>query len=412
MLNPYRQILSTPGAWQFSAAGLLARFPISMVGIGIVLMVSDDQLYGSYALAGQVSGVYIVAQAAAAPMIARLVDRHGQAKVMRPAIAISMTSLGALALLANSLAPVAVLFALAVIVGLTMGSVGSLVRTRWNAVVNNSDDMHTAYSLESVLDEVVFIVGPVLATVLATSVHPTAGIAVAIVAAVTGGYWFLSQRGTEPTPSGTSAGRTGPSLLRSRAMIVLILVFICMGAIFGATDVSTVAFAEEVGNKGLAGVILACFAAGSLVGGLFYGARTWASSPWTRFAIGTVLLAVGVSLFFFTTSLWSLGAVMFVVGLSIAPTLITGNALVQEIVPPHRLTEGLTWVGTALGVGVAGSSAIAGAIIDEHGSHAGFLVSIGAGIASVLVAATMMVGLRSARNRTGRNEPAISDVVN
>ena len=407
MANPYRQILSKPGAWQFSAAGLLARFPISMVGIGIVLMVSDERLYDSYGLAGQVSAVYIVAQAAAAPQIAKLIDRYGQARVMRPAIAISMTSLAALALSANALSPVVTLFALAAIVGATLGSVGSLVRTRWNAVAADSKELHTAYSLESVLDEVVFVVGPVLATVLATSVHPTAGLAVAIVAAVVGGYWFLAQRGTEPAPTGRIEGGSGPSLLRSSAMGVLIVVFICMGAIFGATDVSTVAFAQEAGNKGLSGVILACFAAGSLVGGLFYGARTWHSSLWRRFAIGTVALAVGVCLFFFASTLLILAGVMLVVGLAIAPTLITGNALVQAIVPRERLTEGLTWIGTALGVGVAGGSAVAGPLIDAHGSHSGFLVSIGAGAVAVVVTivAMTMRARRGTVDAGSRNEP-------
>ncbi|GMA33404.1 MFS transporter [Litorihabitans aurantiacus] len=205
MANPYKQILSKPGAWQFSAAGLLARFPISMAGIGIVLMISDGALYGSYGLAGQVSAAYIVAQAIAAPQIAKLIDVYGQARVMRPAIAVSMTSLAALAVVATNLAPTVWLFLLAAIVGATMGSIGSLVRTRWGAVVSNPDELHTAYSLESVLDEVVFVVGPVLATILATTVHPTAGIAVAIVAAVVGGS--RSSRSGAPSRPRTGAAR-------------------------------------------------------------------------------------------------------------------------------------------------------------------------------------------------------------
>ncbi|TGO05337.1 MFS transporter [Serinibacter arcticus] len=411
MANPYKQILSKPGAWQFSSAALFARLPISMVGIGIVLMVSDSQLYGSYGLAGQVAAVFVVAQAIAAPQIAKLIDTYGQARVMRPAIAISMGTLVLLAIAATRLSPTLVLFVLAAIVGATMGSIGSLVRTRWNAVVANPTELHTAYSLESVLDEVVFVVGPVLATILATTVHPTAGIAVAVVAAVIGGYAFLAQRSTEPAPSGRREGGHGPSLLRSPAMIVLIVVFICMGAIFGATDVSTVAFAEEAGSKGLSGVILACFAGGSLVGGLFYGARTWRSSLWRRFAIGTVALAVGVTLFFFASTLWILAGVMLVVGLAIAPTLITGNALVQAIVPHERLTEGLTWIGTALGVGVAGGSAIAGPMIDAHGSHQGFLVTIGAGAIAVVVTIVTMA-LRGRRSAAAdRNEAVAASVV-
>lgn len=405
VLAPYREVLSRPGAWKFSSAGVLARLPISMVGIGIVLLVSDQRLYASYALAGQVSAVYIVAQAIAAPQIARLVDRYGQARIMRPAIAISMITLAALGYAGSQLAPPIVLMALAAVVGLTMGSIGSLVRTRWNAVVRTPKELHTAYSLESVFDEVVFVIGPVLATILATSFHPTVGLAVAIVAAVVGGYAFLAQRGTEPSPTGRSlAEEDRGSLLRSPSVIVIIVVFVCMGSIFGATDVSTVAFAEEVGRKDLAGVILACFAFGSGIGGLLYGARHWNSPLWTRFAVGTVALAAGVSLFFFTTSLIALAATMAVVGLVIAPTLVNGNALVQAVVPAPRLTEGLTWIGTALGVGVAAGSAVAGPLIDDRGSHAGFLVATGAGILATVVTVGAMAALR--RRRATRVEAA------
>lgn len=396
MFAPYREILRKPGAWQFSSAGVLARLPISMIGIGIVLMLSDASLYDSYGLAGQVTGVYVVTQAIAAPQIAKLVDRHGQARIMRPAIAVSTVALIALTVAANLLVDTAWLLALAAIVGATSGSIGSLVRTRWNVVADGPRELHTAYALESVLDEVVFVVGPVLATVLATSVHPTAGVAVAVTAALVGGYVFLGQRSTEPVPSGRrpEGQRRGRSLLRSVPMIVLIVVFVCMGTIFGATDVSTVAFSQEVGRKGLAGVILACFAFGSLIGGLLYGARQWSTPLWRRFAIGTIGLALGVTLFFFTTSLVMLASVMAVVGLVIAPTLVSGNALIQAIVPPERLTEGLTWVGTALGVGVASGSAIAGPLIDAHGSHTGFLVSTAAGLLAVLVTVVASIGRR------------------
>lgn len=397
MFAPYREILRKPGALAFASAGTLARLPISMVGIGIVLLISDR--YGSYGLAGQVSAVFIIAQSVAAPQISKLVDRYGQAKVMRPAIAISMTALVALSMVAYARMPIWLVMLLAVVVGLTMGSMGALVRTRWNAVVDTPRQLQTAYSLESVLDEVCFMVGPVLATILAASVHPLAGLAVAISAAVVGGYAFLAQTATEPAPAGRAGeAHERTSLLRIRSMLVLIVVFVCVGAIFGANDVATVAFAEEAGSKALSGPILACFAGGSLLGGLFYGTRNWQASLWRRFAIGIVLLAMGVSLFFFTTSIGMLAGVMVVVGVVIAPTLITGNALVQEIVPAKRLTEGLTWIGTALGVGIAGGSAIAGPIIDENGGQAGFLVATAAGVvATVTVALGLLLRRRALR---------------
>ncbi|WP_426594032.1 MFS transporter [Cellulomonas sp. McL0617] len=396
MLQPYRDVLSRPGAVAFSASGVLARLPMSMVGIGIVLMVSS--LYGSYALAGAVSAVYVVSQAICSPQLSRLVDRHGQARIMNPSVAIAAFGLVWLIVSALAGAPAGFLFVGAVVTGASIGSFGSLVRARWASLLgDDAHRMHTAYSLESALDELVFVVGPVVATLLATGVAPTAGLVVPLIAMLAGGYWFLSLRSTEPPSAPVGSPRPRGSVLARPGMIVLAIVFVAMGSIFGATDVSTVAFADESGSKGLAGAILAVFALGSLISGLLYGTRQWKRPLYLRFANGMVLLAVGVCAFFFVHSLAALAAVMFVVGFAIAPTLINGNGLVQELVPRSRLTEGLTWVGTSLGVGVSIGSSVAGARIDAAGSHAGFLV--------VVVAAACAVVATLAALRTLRGDP-------
>lgn len=394
MLQPYRDVLTRPGALAFSGAGVLARLPMSMVGIGIVLMIST--LYGSYGLAGRVSAVYVIAQAICSPQLARLVDRHGQARIMRPAVALAAVGLVGLVVAATTEAHEVWLYLTAVVTGAGIGSFGSLVRARWARVLGaDPHRMHTAYSLESALDELVFIVGPVLATVLATSVAATAGLVVPLVAMLIGGYWFLAQRATEPPPAPADSPRPKGSVLRKPGMIVLAIVFVAMGSIFGATDVATVAFAEESGAKGMAGVILAIFALGSLISGLLYGTRVWKRPLYLRFATGMVALAIGVCFFFLVQSLVVLAAVMFVTGFAIAPTLINGNGLVQDLVPRERLTEGLTWVGTSLGVGVSIGSSVAGAQIDINGSHAGFLVvviSAGAAVVATLAALRTLRG--------------------
>ncbi|KQY22961.1 MFS transporter [Cellulomonas sp. Root485] len=393
MLQPYRDVLTRPGALAFSGSGVLARLPMSMVGIGIVLMVSS--LYGSYGLAGRVSAVYVIAQALCSPQLARLVDRHGQGRVMRPAVAIAAVGLVGLVVAATLETHEAWLYVAAVVTGAGIGSFGSLVRARWARVLGaDPHRMHTAYSLESALDELVFIVGPVLATLLATGVAPTAGLVVPLVAMLVGGYWFLSLRRTEPPPAPVGSPRPKGSVLRRPGMVVLAIVFVAMGSIFGATDVATVAFAEESGSKGAAGIILAIFALGSLISGLLYGTRTWKRPLYLRFATGMVALAVGVCFFFLVESLVALAAVMFVAGFAIAPTLINGNGLVQDLVPRERLTEGLTWVGTSLGVGVSVGSSVAGAQIDLHGSHAGFLVVVIAAGAAVVATLAALRTLR------------------
>ena len=412
MLSPYRDVLTKPGALAFSSTGLLARLPISMVGIGIVLMIST--LSGSYGLAGRVSAVYVIANALCGPRIARLVDRHGQARVMRPAIAVSTLGLLALVLAATGGADPVWLYVTAVVAGAPAGSFGALVRARWSHVLDDPRQVHTAYSLESALDELVFVVGPVLATVLATSVAPAAGLVVPMVAVLVGGYLFLSLRATEPpsrpiqrsAEAGATRGRAG---MRSRGMVVLALVCVAIGFIFGATDVSTVAFAEETGSKAAAGVVLAVFALGSLISGLGYGARHWTTPLWVRFVVGVVGLAAGVSFFFVVTTIPALAIVMFVTGFAIAPTLINANGLVQHFVPPAQLTEGLTWIATALGVGVSGGSSIAGVMIDRQGAHGGFTVVVISACSAVLVT-LLAIGVLRADSVPREEEQGSSDL--
>lgn len=397
--GPYRAILARPGAVQFSTSGLISRFPMAMVGIGIVLMI--EGLTGSYALAGRVSAVYVLAQAVCGPQIARLIDRHGQARVMRPLLAVAASGISGLVVASVLGAPSWALYLIAAYAGATIGSMGTLVRARWTTLLDNPHDVHTAYSLEAALDEVVFVLGPVLATWLATSVTPWAGLVFPVVAMLVGGYWFLSLKDTEPVPVPQTRAERPPTVLRFGSMVFLVLVFVALGGVFGASDVATIAFAEEHGAKSRAGLVLAVFAAGSLVAGLWYGARHWVAPLWARFTATMLALAAGVSLFPLVDSILALAGVMFITGLAIAPSLIGGNGLVQLIVPPAQLTEGLTYVGTALGVGVSFGSSIAGTRIDAAGAHAGFMVAIFCAAAgAVLVVASAPVLRRSSTGST------------
>lgn len=382
MFRPYLKVLSVPGARAFSVAGVFARLPISMLGLSIILMIS--QFYGEYGVAGRVAAVFIAVQAVCSPQIAKLVDRHGQARIMRPAIVFHLTGLSILATCVLMHVPEWALYLSVVPAGMTMGSMGAMVRARWANVLKDPRDMHVAYSLESVFDELVFIVGPVLATVLSTVVFPGAGILVSSLAYATGGFIMLSQKKTEPPRSDRDHTSKG-SVMASSGMLIVVSIFLLVGAIFGASDVATVAFTETRGLESFAGAILACFAAGSLISGLIYGSQNWVKPVNTRFVIGAIALGIGVIPLMFITSVPVLAAVMFIAGFAIAPTLISGNALVQEFVAPGRLTEGLTWVGTALGIGVALGSSAAGSIIDEFGARGGF--------ASSAVAAALVVAL-------------------
>lgn len=402
MLRSYRHIFTVDGAWQFSLGSWLARLPGAMVALSIILMIS--QLTGSYALAGSVSATYVVSQAICAPILARKVDQLGQRKVMLPAGMVVASALTVLIIAVTSSWPHWTFFAFASLAGCCVGSMNALVRARWSAALSTPADLHAAYAWESTLDETCFILGPVFATLLTTTVAPWAGAVTAALLVVVGYILFLSQRASEPTPSGKAPkGRKRTSVLHSRAMIIAIAVFISIGAIFGACDVSVVAFATERGREYTAGIMLGFFSAGSAVSGLLYGARAWRSPLWVRFPVGIVALAAGSSLFLTAPSIEVMGGLMFITGFAISPTIINGNTLISQHVAPKRLTEGLAWMSTGMNIGVSLGSTLGGMAVDHAGSHGGFTTVVGAAGASVILGILSIPVLR----RTPRIRPVI-----
>ena len=254
MLDSYRRVLTRPGALAFSSAALVGRLPISMVGLGIILLVEERT--GSYGLAGTVSAAFVLAQAACAVAHGRLVDTFGQSRVLPLAVTVFGVGLSLMVLAVEEDWPRAVAYVLAAVAGAALPQVGASVRTRWAHLLDEPSEVQTAFALESALDELVFMTGPVLVTLLATSVHPVAGLGTAVVLGVTGTLAFAAQRGTEP-PAVRTSGSAPRAPMPWRLVLSLALVSLLLGTVFGATEVATVAFADEQGNQAAAGWLLA-----------------------------------------------------------------------------------------------------------------------------------------------------------
>jgi MFS family permease len=387
MLTTYRRILAVPGALLFSATGLVDRLPISMQGLGIVLLVVD--VTGSYAYAGSVAGATTVANAAATIFQGRALDRLGQWRVL-PALIVTWGA--ALALLIASVQgewPRWSVLALAVVAGLTLPPVGTCVRARWSYVLDEPRQVQTAYALESVVDEAVFITGPILVTALATAWDPVAGLAAAILAGVSGTLFLATQRATEPPGHprvSTADGKTAGPRMPWRTVVPLAVVALALGSLFGSAEVTTVAFAEEHGVPGVTGVLLAFWALGSLLAGVITGAVHWTKGPSTRLKMGTIALALGMAPLGFIDTVWVMAAALFLAGFAIAPSLIATLSLVEQRVPAARLTEGMAFIHTGLAAGLAPGAAISGLVVDAAGAY---LVSAGAGLVAVLAAQTL-----------------------
>ncbi len=375
----YLEIFRIPGTRRFSAAGFVGRMPMSMVGLGVILVVSAAT--GRYAIAGAVAATGSLCYAAVAPLAGRLTDRLGQGRVLRPLTAVFGAGAVAFIACAQLRAPLWTLFVTAALFMAAMPSLGSLVRSRWSALLGDSPLLHTAFSFESVADELIFVTGPALVTILATQVLPVAGIVVAAVLAVTGSLLLATQRGTEPRarPRQHASGRAATTA----GMPVIMAVFAGLGAMFGTIDLSTVAFASEHHHKPLAGLILGTYALGSATGGLWYGARHWRAPLHRRFLITLAGMAAGVAPLWAMPNVPVLFGVIFFSGLAISPTLIGGFSLIERKMPPGLLTEGMSLLSTAIGVGLALGPPVAGRLIDAHGARWGYLFALGCGIAAL-----------------------------
>ncbi len=410
-MRAYRDILSIPGALRFSAAGLLARSGGAMMGLGIVLMVSA--LYGSYGLAGALAASNAVAWAGGTAVLSNLVDRYGQRRVMYPATVVSASMLAVVVVLAVLQLPAWTLFAPVILSGASAGAPGALVRARWNHVVTNPHQLHAAFSLESTLDEITFVVGPVAATALSTGVHPAAGLAAPVVLALVGAHLFYSQRSTEPpVPPRQVVGQMHVSrrfVLLMPGVASVVAVNVLIGALFGAIDLSVVAATTAWGVRPAAGTVLAVFSFASGVAGFAYGARTWHSPVPQRFVIGVLAMFLSTVGLLFAASALMLAGVGILIGATIAPTLINGNTLVGRLVPRERLTEGLAWMGTGLGIGVAIGSSIAGPLIDAHGYAMGYAVVASFGCVAALIAMGSKAGLLRADAQAAEGTSPVDD---
>ncbi|MDX7989919.1 MFS transporter [Xenorhabdus littoralis] len=160
----------------------------------------------------------------------------------------------------------------------------------------------------------------------------------------------------------------------------MVLSLIALGTIVGTIDVISVAFAERQGQPAAASIVLSAYAIGSCFAGLVFGAIKIAVPLPRMFmfaALATMLTTVPLLLAF---DILTFAAIIFVSGLFFAPTMIIAMGLVENTVPSHNLTEGLTWVITGLGIGVAFGASLAGWVVDEMGIQAGFIITLVAGI--------------------------------
>ncbi len=378
-------IVKTPGALRLFAVSVLARFPLAMVGIA--LLVHARRIGGSYAAAGVVSGASAVALGVGGPLLGRLVDRRGQRGVLLAGACFSAALLVALALLPVG-APLPLLVGLAVALGLATPPLGACVRTVFPELIQDPAALRAAYAVDATAVELTWVLGPPAALGIGALGSSGAALLATALLLLGGSAGFVAQPVSRAwRPAGGEPRRRGGSL-RTPAMRTLVAVLVAVGVVFGAAEVAVTAAAEALGHTAAAGPLLGLWGVGSLLGGVVAvrlggGAHSAAglSLMLAALALGHLALAPAAA------SVLALGPVLVFAGAAIAPTYASVFAMVEHAAPAGTVTEAFAWLGTAIAVGAAVGAAAAGALADSASPAAAFVLAGGAGAVAALITA-------------------------
>ncbi|MFI0776106.1 MFS transporter [Streptomyces sp. NPDC021212] len=389
MAAGYGELLRTRHAARLLTGTLIGRLPNATAALAVVLFARAEG--GSYTLAGALSAVYAVANAVGQPLLGRAVDRWGQPWVMLPAAVVS--ALGMTLFAVVGLDPLPVAYAAMLVAGLFTPPLEGGLRALWPDVLRRSDQVHAAYALDAVAQEVMFAVGPLLVTLLVAGWSEAAALLVVNAAGVLGA---LSVVVSPPSRRWRSAPREAHWLgaLRSSGMLVLLGTFFFVGLALGAIQVDAVAYADEHGGGMVSSYLLSALGAGALVGGVVYGARPWAGPPERRLRLLVAALAFGYVPLVLVPGVPAMTVLAGVSGVFLAPALACAFVVIDRHAPVGTVTEAFSWLVTTVVVGSSVGAAGAGPAVELGGVGLGFAVPGAAGVAAlaVLLAARRHLG--------------------
>jgi hypothetical protein len=394
--SSYLGILRLPHARPLLLASLVGRLPTATGPLSVVLFVQEET--GSLARAGIASATIALSSGLLAPVRGRLVDHYGQRRCLPPmALAFAAALVGMVAVAGPGPAAVVATIGLAAAAGASAPPLGASMRVLWVSMIGQGPRLQTAYALDAVLDELLFVAGPLLAGGLATLYGPAAGMLATAGLAVAGTLGFVTSpvsRAQAGRPAETPGRARWAGALSGAGMRTIALSLAGVGAAIGIWEIGLVGAAREAGSAEAASLTLAAWAAASAVGGLWYGSRTWRRPAGQRYLALLALLVLACAPMAATSSLLALGAVVALVGLVLAPLESSAYVLAAELAPPGTLTESGTWMTTAINVTGAAGLAVAGALVDRVG------VSATLAVACACVAAGLRVAL-AGRDRLG-----------
>ncbi|MFK4120739.1 MFS transporter [Streptomyces longwoodensis] len=380
MAAGYLEILRARHAARLLAGTLVGRLPNATAAIAVVLFVRAEG--GSYSLAGALAAVYGVANAVGQPVLGRLVDLHGQPRVQLPAALASALAMAVFAF--TGLDPLPLAYAAVGAAGLFTPPLEGGLRALWPSVLRREDQVHTAYAMDAIAQEVMFTVGPLLVTLCVSLWSAGAALLVLNVLGVLGA---LSVVVSAPSRAWRSAPREAHWLgaLRSPGLLVLLGAFLFIGMALGSITVASVPYADDHGGDGVYGWLMAALGLGALLGGSVYGARTWPGAPERRLRVLVALLAVCYLPLMLMPGAVAMVALTALAGVFLAPAIACAFVIVDRHAPSGTVTEAFSWLVTTFTVGASVGTGVAGPVVEAGGARWGFAVPGAAGAVSLLV---------------------------
>jgi len=375
-----------------------------MAGLGIVWLVHAET--GSFGVAGLVTGSFAVAETLVGPQTARLMDRFGQPRVLVPLLCAHAGAIALLVALALTGAPAVPLMAAGLATGATLPQFGALSAARWSALLHGRAELTSAFALETISNDAAFLLGPALAVLTATRLHPAAGTVLAGALVVGAGLAFAALRRTAPAPAATpTPNRTaarGPATLWSRNFATLLAVNLALGVFFGSMQVSVSAFADVHHAAAAAGLLYGLMSAASLLAGLAYGRYRRHTPPAAQLPLILTFLACASLLPLLANAPWQLGLALLLPGAGVAPCIIVSSTLIESVIDRSVLTQAFTWTNSASAAGIALSAAAVGRLVDgPGGARAGFTVPL----LALTATAALTWSSRHVLTTTASNQP-------
>jgi MFS family permease len=387
MLRKYVEFIRQPDVARLLLVALLTRMPVGMVGFAMLMFLRES--LGNFALAGSAVGINLVAMAASAPIVGRIIDRQGPRKLLFVTGTVQPLALMGIVAATKLGLPYLAVAACAALAGAFASPITTLTRTTWRHRFEAEDDRRMAFALDSVMIEVNFTLGPAIVAAFLATLGATAAFAVAIGAVVVAFPIFLASPALRYFERSAPMERHLLGPLREPRLLLVFIATFGLTLCFGLLEVGYPAYGTALGLPALAGILLAVNSLGSAIGGALYGGLDFKAPVERQFACIMALMAVPVFLHAVVSAPVAFAAVAFFAGVLIAPSIASQSVLVSRLAPAHYATEAFTWSSTFIVSGLGAGMALGGFLVETTGLRSAFVT--GGAVVGIMAILALLV---------------------